>query len=50
MPFAGRAVIEEGMERLLAGRGPGVHAELTRNPRGGLTSAADDGPGEITVH
>jgi hypothetical protein len=31
------------MSRLLAGRAPGVHAKLTRNPRGGLTPAQEHG-------
>jgi hypothetical protein len=31
------------MTRLLAGRAPGVHAKLTRNPRGGLTPAQEHG-------
>ena len=43
MPLAARAVMEEGMRRLLAGRAPGVHANLTGNPRGGLMSAQRHG-------
>jgi hypothetical protein len=46
MPVA-RAVMERRMRRLPAGRGPGVHAKLTRNPRSGLISAAEDGSHSI---